>query len=101
MKSPAVLLASLFLPLLAVAQTPSTGSGQVPAPDLVVKLRAPKDVLLARKQELSAEEIAQQVERMDSLDVTPARVVTADATLSAEQVARNVMAEITKTDTRG
>ena len=72
-----------------------------PAPDLVVKLRAPKDVLLARKQELSPEEIGRQVERMDSLDVAPARVVIADATLSAEQVARNVMAEITKTDTRG
>ena len=72
-----------------------------PAPDLVVKLRAPKDVLLARKQELSPEEIGRQVERMDSLDVAPARVVTADATLSAEQVARNVMAEITQTDPRG
>ena len=72
-----------------------------PAPDLVVKLRAPKDVLLARKRELSAEEIAQQVERMDSLDVAPARVVTADATLLPEQVARNVMAEITQTDPRG
>jgi hypothetical protein len=71
-----------------------------PAPDLVVKLRAPKEVLLARKQELSPEEIGRQVQRLDSLVVTPARVVTADATLSAEQVARNVMVEITKTDTR-
>lgn len=72
-----------------------------PAPDLVVKLRAPKDVLLARKQELSPEEIGRQVERMDSLAVAPARVVTADATLSAEQVARNVMAEIVQTQPRG
>lgn len=72
-----------------------------PAPDLVVKLRAPMDVLLARKQELSPEEIGRQVERMDSLDVTPAQVVTADATLAADQVARNVMAEIVQTQPRG
>jgi hypothetical protein len=71
-----------------------------PAPDLVVKLRAPKDVLLARKQELSPEEIGRQVERMDSLDVAPARVVSADATLAADQVARNVMAEIVQTQPR-
>ena len=72
-----------------------------PAPDLVVKLRAPKDVLLARKQELSPDEIGRQVERMDSLDVAPARVVTADATLAADQVARNVMVEIVQTQRRG
>jgi thymidylate kinase len=72
-----------------------------PAPDLVVKLRAPKDVLLARKQELSPDEIGRQVERMDSLDVSPARDVTADATLAADQVARNVMAEIAQTKRRG
>ena len=65
-----------------------------PAPDLVVKLRAPQEVLLARKQELSPEEIGMQVKRMDALDVAPAQVVLADATLSAEEVARNVMAEI-------
>ena len=65
-----------------------------PSPDLVVKLRAPKDVLLARKQELSPEQIGIQVQRMDSLDVAPAQVVLADATLPAEQVARTVMAEM-------
>jgi thymidylate kinase len=72
-----------------------------PAPDLVVKLRAPKDVLLSRKQELSPDEIGRQVERMDSLDVTPARVVMADATLPPHHVARNVMAEIVQTQRRG
>lgn len=71
-----------------------------PSPDIVVKLRAPKEVLLARKRELSPEEIAIQVERMDALDVAPASLVDGDATLPAENVARNIMAEIVKLGTQ-
>jgi hypothetical protein len=71
-----------------------------PAPDLVVKLRAPKDVLLSRKGELSPAEIAEQIERMDALEVAPAQVVNGDATLPADAVARSVMAEIVKSETR-
>ena len=68
-----------------------------PCPDLVVKLRAPREVLLARKRELSDEEIIRQAKALDDLTFDTGRTVVADATQPANEVARNTMAEITRT----
>jgi thymidylate kinase len=65
-----------------------------PRPDVVVVLRAPTEVLLARKQELSAEEITRQSAVLDKVDFRAERVLTIDATQSAEAIARDILAKL-------
>ncbi|MCU0784712.1 MAG: hypothetical protein MUF81_11845 [Verrucomicrobia bacterium] len=67
-----------------------------PQPDVVITLRAPKDVLLQRKQELPETEILRQAAVLETIRFDPARVIAADARQPAEQVARNTLAEILK-----
>ncbi len=66
-----------------------------PRPDAVIVLRAPMEILLQRKQELSAAEISRQSATLDAMQFNAGRVVRADASLPAEEVARNIMSEIT------
>jgi thymidylate kinase len=70
--------------------------GLLPRPDVVITLRAPKNVLLQRKQELSEAEILRQAATLETLEFKPARVIAADASRSAEEIARTVLAEIVK-----
>jgi thymidylate kinase len=67
-----------------------------PQPDVVITLRAPKDVLLQRKQELPETEILRQAAVLETIKFNTARVVAADASQPAEQVARATLAEILK-----
>lgn len=62
----------------------------VPAPDLVVVLHAPTEVILQRKTDLTAEEIERQIERWRH--VLPKRVasISIDASGPLEEVARTV-----------
>ena len=62
----------------------------IPAPDLVVVLHAPTDVILARKADLPAAEIERQIERWRH--VLPTRVPSTwvDAARPLEEVARSV-----------
>lgn len=62
----------------------------IPAPDLVVVLHAPTDVILARKGDLPAEEIERQIERWKQ--VLPPRISATwiDAAQPLEAVARSV-----------
>jgi thymidylate kinase len=69
-------------------------SRSFPRPDVVVVLRAPMEVLLARKQELSLEEIARQNAVLDRMDFRAERVLTIDATQSAEAIARDILAKL-------
>src|SRR5258706_2611784 len=50
-----------------------------PRPDLVVVLRAPAEVLLGRKQELSAEEISRQNALLDRVPFEAGQVLKMDA----------------------
>jgi thymidylate kinase len=59
-----------------------------PAPDVVITLRAPAEMLLARKQELSPEEITRQAAVLDQLQFGHARVIAVDASRPADEVAR-------------
>jgi thymidylate kinase len=68
----------------------------LPRPAVVITLRAPKDILLQRKQELSEAEILRQAATLETLEFKPARVIAADASRSAEEVARTTLAEIVK-----
>ena len=65
-----------------------------PTPDVVVKLRAPSEVLLARKRELPPAEMARQVRRLEEMNFSPARTIVADATRPAKELAHAVMGEI-------
>ncbi|MEK7706667.1 MAG: hypothetical protein AAB380_01565, partial [Verrucomicrobiota bacterium] len=67
-----------------------------PRPDVVVTLRAPKDILLQRKQELPETEILRQAAMLETMKFDPARVIAADASQPAEEVARITLAEILK-----
>ena len=57
-------------------------------------LRAPTDVLLARKQELSAEEIGRQSEVLDRMDFRAQHVLTIDATQPVEGIAKEILEKL-------
>ena len=65
-----------------------------PRPDVVIILRAPGEVLLQRKQELSAAEIFRQTALLDTVKFEAGRIVRADACRPAEEVAQETMVEI-------
>jgi thymidylate kinase len=65
-----------------------------PRPDLVVVLRAPSEVLLARKQELSAEEISRQIALLDRLPIKAGGVLELDASRPAGEAARDILKEL-------
>lgn len=64
----------------------------LPAPDLVVNLVAPVETILARKAELSAREIAAELEGWRSLPVR--RRLDVDALAAPASIARVVLAEL-------
>jgi thymidylate kinase len=68
-----------------------------PRPDAVITLSAPIEVLLQRKQELTDAEIIRQAALLGTMTFDTGKVLRADASLPAEQVARNIMSEIIKT----
>ncbi len=68
-----------------------------PQPDALIRLRAPTEVLLRRKQELSAAEIGRQAAALDALTFGDAAVISADASRPAEELARDTLAQILKT----
>jgi thymidylate kinase len=72
-----------------------------PAPDLVIKLGATKEVLLARKGELTSGEVEAQCARLTALPAGPAQVVTVDSAQPPEAVAGQVRAEILRTRAGG
>jgi thymidylate kinase len=73
----------------------------LPKPDAVVVLRADAATLLARTQELSPEQIAEQLARLDRLPAfAPARI-DLDATQPEEQLARDGFAKITALNVPG
>lgn len=65
-----------------------------PRPDLVVVLKGPAEVLLARKQELAREEILRQSAILERLRFEAAQMLEVDATEPAEEVARKVWQKI-------
>lgn len=65
-----------------------------PKPDVVIRLNAPTEILLARKQELSEEQILEQSRTLSSLTFGNTRVIDADATEPADVVAGKVMDEL-------
>ncbi len=65
-----------------------------PQPDVIIKLHAPTETLLRRKQELSEAEILQQAARLSALKFGEASVIAADATQPPDELARNVLADI-------
>jgi thymidylate kinase len=69
-----------------------------PRPDLVVTLEADAATLLARKRELSPEEIARQIALVRDLDLHGARRLSVDASQPADAVARATLAAITAAD---
>ncbi len=68
-----------------------------PQPDLVVVLKAPAEVLLSRKQELSREEILRQSEVLTQLRFLASRTLEVDASLPPEEIARTILQAITQT----
>jgi thymidylate kinase len=62
-----------------------------PQPDLVVVLRAPMEVLLARKQELTEAELREQAARLDALDFGRARVLRLESTRPPSELAEAVV----------
>jgi len=58
-----------------------------PRPDLVVVLKAPANTLLARKQELSVDEILRQNEILEGLRFEARQVMTLDAGRPPEELA--------------
>ena len=67
-----------------------------PRPDAVITLRAPGQMLLLRKQELSAEEINRQSATLERMEFDAANILRVDASRSAEEVARSTMSELSK-----
>ena len=59
-----------------------------PKPDIVIRLNAPAEILLARKQELSEEQIREQARTLSNLTFGNTHVIDADATEPADVVAR-------------
>lgn len=70
------------------------GVRALPQPDLVVNLSAPPDVVVARKDELTAAEVAAELEVCRHLPVR--RLETFDATSSAAEVARQVIERLSR-----
>ena len=62
-----------------------------PRPDLVVVFRAPAGVLLARKQELTPEEIARQSAVLNQLQFNARQVLEVDASAPAQELAQRIM----------
>jgi len=67
-----------------------------PAPDVVVTLHAPTEVLLRRKQELPEAEILRQAATLETMPFDAARVIDADASRPADELAQNTLSEILK-----
>jgi thymidylate kinase len=67
-----------------------------PAPELIITLSAPPEVLLQRKQELSEPEIRRQAATLSALKFS-APVLAADASRPASEVAQTVMRRIVAT----
>jgi thymidylate kinase len=65
-----------------------------PRPDLVVKLKAPPEVLLARKQELSGAEIRRQSAVLDDLKIEAAHTLEVAAVRPAADIARTILTKI-------
>ena len=65
-----------------------------PRPDLVVLLKAPPDVLLARKQELSEAEIRRQSAVLDHLPFQAAHTLEVAASQPAADIARTILSKI-------
>jgi energy-coupling factor transporter ATP-binding protein EcfA2 len=62
----------------------------LPTPDLIIVLEAPAEVLLDRKQEISASELKRQVAAWRRVPFPPAsKVVYLDASLATDQVAKS------------
>ena len=69
-----------------------------PRPDLVVVLAAPAATLLARKQELSPEEIHRQSSVLDQLALEAQDKLVVDATQSPQKIAQEIWRKITCPD---
>jgi thymidylate kinase len=67
-----------------------------PRPDLVVVLKAPPDVLLARKQELSEAEIRRQSAVLDQLQFQAAHTLEVAASRPAADIALTILQKIIK-----
>lgn len=65
-----------------------------PQPDLVVVLKAPPDVLLARKQELSEAQIHRQSARLGNMEFQAAHLLEVDACQPAADIARAILGKI-------
>lgn len=65
--------------------------GMLPRPDVVYNLSAPPEVVTARKQELTVEEVDRELEAWRRI---PARVVTLDATQTTSDLVTTALASI-------
>jgi len=66
----------------------------IPQPDVVFSLEAGADTLLARKRELTREEIARQSQLLRELPVRRSRKIVLDATQSPEAVVEQALASL-------
>ena len=71
-----------------------------PQPDMIIVLRAPAATLLARKQELSEEEIHRQSAVLEQLALRAPRSIVVDGTRPAAEVAREILSKIAALDGR-
>jgi thymidylate kinase len=67
-----------------------------PKPEIVITLSAPAEVLLQRKQELTAAEMREQAAALKQLKFPTPHLIAADAREPAATVANKVMAELRK-----
>jgi len=65
-----------------------------PRPDLIVTLKAPPEVLLARKQELSEAEIRRQSVVLDHLSLQAAHTLEVAASQPAAEIAQTILRKI-------
>jgi thymidylate kinase len=65
-----------------------------PRPDLVVVLKAPAEVLRARKQELSGEQILRQTAILNQLRFDAGHTMEMDASQPAPEIARAIMRKL-------
>jgi hypothetical protein len=72
-----------------------------PKPDLIITLNAGAETLLARKRELSAEQIARQIAIKDNLDFQGTPCVAVDAREPALRVAEMALAAMTAPSANG
>jgi thymidylate kinase len=70
--------------------------GWFPKPDVIVTLNASAEILLARKQELSPDQIARQISIKDNLNFRGTPCVAVDARDSAANVAEKTLAAMSK-----